>query len=284
MGKNGTDVAKNASDMILTDDNFVTIIEAVKEGRHIYSNIKKAIHFLIATNVGEIITIFLGLVLGLETPLLAIHLLWINLVTDSFPAIALGLEPMEPGIMKQKPIDSKKGIFADGMWEKIFTEGAMIGILTLVAFSLGNYLYVPVRDIPESKNKDLKDHISSIIGIADEVRVVRSYAVKDFDQTILTLITKQGVVKNTLLSSYKVTRYSKPITAIKLKSGDELINVSVKEGKEFIVVTKKGMCLKFNSDEIPVLGLKASGVKGIKLNDGDEVINGLTQTHRRAAC
>lgn len=141
MGIGGTDVAKNASDMILTDDNFVTIIEAVKEGRHIYSNIKKAIHFLIATNVGEIITIFLGLVLGLETPLLAIHLLWINLVTDSFPAIALGLEPMEPGIMKQKPIDSQKGIFADGMWEKIFTEGAMIGILTLVAFSLGNYLY-----------------------------------------------------------------------------------------------------------------------------------------------
>lgn len=141
MGIGGTDVAKNASDMILTDDNFVTIIEAVKEGRHIYNNIKKAIHFLIATNVGEIITIFLGLVLGLETPLLAIHLLWINLVTDSFPAIALGLEPMEPGIMKQKPIDSKKGIFADGMWEKIFTEGAMIGILTLVAFSIGNYLY-----------------------------------------------------------------------------------------------------------------------------------------------
>ena len=146
---------------------------------------------------------------------------------------------------------------------------------TILLFTnLGNYLYVPVRDIPESKNKDLKDHISSIIGISDEERVVRSYAVKDFDQTILTLITKQGVVKNTSLSSYKVTRYSKPITAIKLKSGDELINVSVKEGKEFIVVTKKGMCLKFNSDEIPVLGLKASGVKGIKLNDGDEVING----------
>ena len=91
MGRNGTDVAKNASDMILTDDNFVTIVSAVKEGRNIYDNIRKAIHFLISTNVGEIVTIFLGLLLGLESPLLAIQLLWINLVTDSIPAIALGL-------------------------------------------------------------------------------------------------------------------------------------------------------------------------------------------------
>lgn len=89
MGLNGTDVAKNASDMILTDDNFCTIVEAVKQGRNIFDNIKKAIHFLIATNVGEIVTIFVGLLLGLKSPLLAIQLLWINLVTDSLPAIAL---------------------------------------------------------------------------------------------------------------------------------------------------------------------------------------------------
>lgn len=137
----GTDVAKNASDMILADDNFVTIIEAVKTGRHIYENIKKAIHFLIATNIGEIVAIFIGLLLGLDTPLLAIQLLWINLVTDSFPAIALGLEPIDRSIMNKKPIDSKKGLFADGLWSKIFIEGTMIGILTLFAFSLGNNLY-----------------------------------------------------------------------------------------------------------------------------------------------
>lgn len=137
----GTDVAKNASDMILTDDNFVSIIEAVKTGRHIYDNIKKAIHFLIATNVGEIVAIFLGLLLGLDTPLLAIQLLWINLITDSFPAIALGLEPPDKNIMNRKPIDAKKGLFADGLWEKIFVEGTMIGVLTLLAFSIGNNLY-----------------------------------------------------------------------------------------------------------------------------------------------
>lgn len=127
--------------MILADDNFVTIVEAVKTGRHIYANIKKAIHFLIATNIGEIVAIFFGLLLGLETPLLAIQLLWINLVTDSFPAIALGMEPAEKDIMNRKPNDSKKSIFADGLWEKIFVEGFMIGILTLFAFSLGNKLY-----------------------------------------------------------------------------------------------------------------------------------------------
>ena len=138
MGKGGTDVAKNASDMILVDDNFVTIVEAVKQGRNIYDNIKKAIHFLIATNIGEIVTIFMGLLLGMKSPLLAIQLLWVNLVTDSLPAIALGLEPAEKDIMKRKPIDSKKGIFADGLWNKIITEGIMIGMLTLIAFSIGN--------------------------------------------------------------------------------------------------------------------------------------------------
>ena len=107
----GTDVAKSASDMILTDDNFVTIVEAVKQGRGIYENIRKAIHFLIATNIGEIVTIFIGLLLGMNTPLLAIQLLWINLVTDSFPAIALGLEPDDKNIMNRKPKDAKKRNF-----------------------------------------------------------------------------------------------------------------------------------------------------------------------------
>ena len=141
MGLNGTDVAKNAADMVLTDDNFVTIVEAVKQGRNIFDNIKKAVHFLIATNIGEIVTIFLGLLLGLKSPLLAIQLLWVNLVTDSLPAIALGLEPPDKNIMNRKPQDSKKGIFADGLWSKIFVEGTMLGLLTLVAFSIGNYFY-----------------------------------------------------------------------------------------------------------------------------------------------
>lgn len=141
MGKGGTDVAKNAADMILLDDNFVTIVEAVKQGRNIYDNIKKAIHFLISTNIGEIVTIFFGLVLGIKSPLLAIQLLWINLVTDSLPAIALGLEKEEENIMSRLPRNPKKNLFADGLWWKIIIEGAMLGIFTLLAFSIGNCLY-----------------------------------------------------------------------------------------------------------------------------------------------
>ena len=141
MGKGGTDVAKNAADMILLDDNFVTIVEAVKQGRNIYDNIKKAIHFLISTNIGEIVTIFFGLELGIKSPLLAIQLLWINLVTDSLPAIALGLEKEEENIMSRLPRNPKKNLFADGLWWKIIIEGAMLGIFTLLAFSIGNRLY-----------------------------------------------------------------------------------------------------------------------------------------------
>ena len=141
MGLNGTDVAKNAADMVLTDDNFVTIVEAVKYGRTIFNNIRKAIHFLIATNVGEIVTIFLGLLIGMRSPLLAIQLLWINLITDSLPAIALGLENPEKNIMAEKPRNPKKSIFADGLWGRILVEGSMIGILNLFAFTVGKSLY-----------------------------------------------------------------------------------------------------------------------------------------------
>ena len=141
MGLNGTDVAKNAADMVLTDDNFVTIVEAVKYGRTIFNNIKKAIHFLISTNVGEIVTIFLGLLIGMRSPLLAIQLLWINLITDSLPAIALGLEKPDKNIMDEKPRNPKKSIFADGLWGRIIVEGSMIGILNLLAFTIGKSFY-----------------------------------------------------------------------------------------------------------------------------------------------
>ena len=141
MGLKGTDVAKNAADMILNDDNFVTIVSAVKQGRNIFDNIKKAIHFLIATNIGEIVTIFVGLLLGVKSPLLAIQLLWVNLVTDSLPAIALGLEPPEKDIMNRPPRDAKKSIFADGLMGKIIAEGFMIGMFTILAFFIGNKYY-----------------------------------------------------------------------------------------------------------------------------------------------
>ena len=136
MGITGTDVAKSASDIILTDDNFATIVSAVKKGREIYENLKKSIKFLLSSNIGEIVTVFLGLMFGWPTPLFPIQLLWINLVTDSLPAIALGLDPVNDDIMKKKPSSATK-IFNKEMWSDIFIEGSMIGALAVVAFSIG---------------------------------------------------------------------------------------------------------------------------------------------------
>lgn len=137
MGKAGTDVAKSAADMILTDDNFATIVEAVREGRCIYDNIRKSVHFLLSSNIGEILTILLAVICKLPAPLAAVQLLWVNLVTDSLPAVALGVEKPERSVMKRKPVSAQKGIFADGMVARILFEGVMIGMLALIAFALG---------------------------------------------------------------------------------------------------------------------------------------------------
>lgn len=141
MGKNGTDVAKNAADMVLMDDNFATIVEAVREGRGIYDNIRKSIHFLLSSNIGEIITIFTAILCRLPSPLAAVQLLWVNLVTDSLPAIALGVEPPEQGIMKRPPVPPNKGLFSDGLVGQIILEGVMIGMLAVVAYLLGGSSY-----------------------------------------------------------------------------------------------------------------------------------------------
>ena len=140
MGRQGTEVAKGAADMVLLDDNFATIVEAVREGRGIYDNIQKAVHFLLSSNIGEIITIFVAMLLGWATPLLPIQLLWVNLVTDSLPAIALGLDPAEQDIMERNP-RKDASLFAGGMGSRIAVEGMMIGMLALLAFGIGHIYF-----------------------------------------------------------------------------------------------------------------------------------------------
>ena len=161
MGIVGTDVSKEAADVILTDDNFSTIVSAVEEGRRIYDNILKAIQFLLSSNVGEIIILFLAILIApllaskfgidikLIEPLLPIHILWVNLVTDSLPALALAVDPAEKDIMNRKPNKKQKGVFTKGMTWRIVYQGLMIGLLTLTAFILG----LATKDVPVIEGK-----------------------------------------------------------------------------------------------------------------------------------
>jgi len=136
MGITGTEVSKEASDMVLLDDNFATIVNAVEEGRTIYANIRKSIQYLLSCNTGEIVAIFTAILFGWGSPLTAIQILWLNLVTDGFPALALGLEPPEKGVMKQKPRNPKETVFANGVGREIIILGATIGLVSLTSYWL----------------------------------------------------------------------------------------------------------------------------------------------------
>ena len=186
MGICGTDVAKSASDIILTDDNFATIVSAVKKGREIYENLKKAIKFLLSSNIGEIFTVFVGLLFGWSTPLYPIQLLWINLVTDSLPAIALGLDPVSDNIMDRKPLGSSSKIFDKNMWTDIFIEGAMIGSLAILAFTLGMVFFDPAGQSGAGRTMAF-----SVLGISQLVHA--------FNMRSRHSLFKAGVFKNKFL-------------------------------------------------------------------------------------
>jgi Ca2+-transporting ATPase len=145
MGITGTDVAKGAAAMVLTDDNFKTIVAAIAEGRNIYANIKKAILFLLSCNAGEILAIFGSIVVGWVPPLLPIHILWVNLVTDVLPALALGVDPGDPDVLKDRPRNPKESLFANGGFRFMLGNGLLIGLLTMGIYRLGYRLY-PVAD------------------------------------------------------------------------------------------------------------------------------------------
>ena len=151
MGITGTDVSKGASDMILTDDNFTTIVHAIEEGRNIYNNIKKTIMFLLSCNLGEVLCVFFATVFGWAIPLVPTQLLWVNLITDTLPAISLGMDPGDKDVMNRKPRDPKESFFAEGAGMRAIVGGVLIGILTLVAFYLG---IIHSGDVPIKEAKD----------------------------------------------------------------------------------------------------------------------------------
>ena len=141
MGITGTDVAKGASDMVLTDDNYNTIVAAIEEGRNIYNNIKKSVLFLLSCNAGEIVAIFFAILLGWPTPLIPIHILWVNLITDTLPALSLGMDPGDPDVLDNPPRPPRESIFAEGGTARVVANGLLIGFLTLFAFRFGLRLY-----------------------------------------------------------------------------------------------------------------------------------------------
>ena len=149
MGITGTDVTKNVADMVLADDNFATIVGAVEEGRRIYDNIRKAILFLLGSNMSEVISIFTATLLGF-TVLKPVHLLWINLITDCFPALALGVEKAEPDIMRRAPRDAKAGIFSGGLGFDAVYQGLVVSILTLASYFIGHFMESGIWEIAES--------------------------------------------------------------------------------------------------------------------------------------
>lgn len=153
MGITGTDVAKGASDMILTDDNFTTIVHAIEEGRNIYNNIKKSVIFLLSCNLGEVIAILVSILLNWPVPLIATQILWVNLITDSLPAIALGMDPGDKDVMKQKPRNPKESFFAQGASFRAIVGGVLIGVFTLIAFYYGLWehgYHLGTDQVPES--------------------------------------------------------------------------------------------------------------------------------------
>lgn len=176
MGITGTEVAKEASDIVLQDDNFATIVQAVEEGRTIYSNIRGSIQYLLSCNTGEIAAIFSSLLLGLGSPLSAIQILWLNLVTDGPPALALGLEPPQKGIMDRPPRDPKEGIFSGGVGAMILWQGIMIGFLSLASYWLALSWG---RTLPEA-------HTMAFVTMAMS-QLVHSFNVRSMEQSLFTL-------------------------------------------------------------------------------------------------
>lgn len=215
MGITGTEVSKEAADMVLLDDNFATIVNAVEEGRTIYSNIRKSIYYLLSCNVGEIIAIFGAILLGLGSPLTPIQILWMNLVTDGLPALALGVEPPEKDIMNRPPRDSREGVFAGGMGFNILFQGAIIGLLTLSAYwltlSWGRsqveaqtiaFLTIALSQLVHSFNARSLEHSIFTLGFNTNRYLVFAFSTSLLLQLAVVLLPfLQGIFDTTLLQS-----------------------------------------------------------------------------------
>lgn len=195
MGITGTDVSKGAADMVLLDDKFTTIISAIEEGRNIFRNIKKSIIFLLSCNIGEVFTIFIAQLIGFSSPLAAIHILWINLITDSLPALALGVDPNEKDVMNENPRDPKESIFKHGGYHVLIGTGILIGSITLIAFVAGAKISNPNADLRNLTGTDLMMAQTMSFLVLSGSQLVHSLNMRNFKKSIFKL----GLFTNTKL-------------------------------------------------------------------------------------
>ena len=199
MGITGTDVTKNVADMILADDNFSTIVTAVEEGRKIYDNIRKAIQFLLASNLSEVISIFTATLLGF-TILHPVHILWINLITDTFPALALGMEKSEPDIMQRKPRNSNEGIFSGGLGVDVCYQGILVSILTLASYFIGHFIESGRWEIAESP-----DGITMAFLTMPMAEIFHSFNLRSQRKSLFALKKQNGFLIGAMVASLVLT-------------------------------------------------------------------------------
>ena len=199
MGITGTDVTKNVADMILADDNFSTIVSAVEEGRKIYDNIRKAIQFLLASNLSEVISVFAATVLGF-TILHPVHILWINLITDTFPALALGVEKGEPDIMKRKPRGLREGIFSGGVGFDVCYQGVLVSLLTLMSYFIGHFIESGRWEITQSA-----DGMTMAFLTMSMAEIFHAFNLRSQRKSIFSLKTGNGLLFGAMILSLILT-------------------------------------------------------------------------------
>jgi len=220
MGITGTDVTKNVADMVLADDNFATIVSAVEEGRRIYDNIRKAIQFLLASNLAEVLSVFAASLLGF-TILNPVHLLWINLITDCFPALALGMERGEADAMKRPPRDSKDGIFSNGVGAGVAIQGFFIALLTFVSYFVGHFMEAGKWEITESP-----DGMTMAFLTLSLVELFHAFNMRSRERSVFTIKKQNGWLWGSLLLAFVLTSAVIFIPAFATAFGFETISLN----------------------------------------------------------
>ncbi len=222
MGITGTDVTKNVADMVLADDNFATIVNAVEEGRRIYDNIRKAIQFLLASNMSEVLGVFFSTVLGF-TLLHPVHLLFINLITDTFPALALGLEKAEPDIMKRAPRDAQDGIFAGGLRGDIIYQGILITVITLVSYITGHCMEAGYFEMPKGASPDGMTMAFLTMSMCE---VFHSFNMRSQRRSVFTLRSQNAVLWGAMFGSLALTALVLEVRPIAAAFGFEPVSLA----------------------------------------------------------